>query len=396
MTDAPASESILRVGVPTAPAPTYPVRLERGAFRRLGELVAELGTWSRAVVVADSNVAGLYGEDAVRSLEAAGTAAGLETFPAGEAAKSRSTWSELTDRLLAAGIGRDGLVVALGGGVTGDLAGFVAATCMRGLPWVVVPTSLLAMLDSAVGGKTAVDTPAGKNLVGAFHHPRLVVADPDLLATLPPAHVRAGLAEGVKTAAIRDVALFAWMEEHAAELRGGDTEALGRLVRECVRHKAEIVAADPEEAGLRQILNFGHTAGHALELLSGYSMLHGEAVAAGMRVESRLGEVLGVTETGSAERLARLLDACGLPDSLAAPAEERPFEGEMTPTALLAAARGDKKARSGQVRWVLLERIGAVAPDGDGTWSHAPEARQLAGGLAAAFPAAADVRDSAS
>ncbi|MGD8496645.1 MAG: 3-dehydroquinate synthase family protein, partial [Gemmatimonadales bacterium] len=223
MNDSPASESVLRVGVPTAPAPTYPVRLERGAFRRLGEIVAELGDWSRVIVVADATVAALYGEDAVRSLEAAGMAATLETFAAGEAAKSRSTWSELTDRLLAAGLGRDGLVVALGGGVTGDLAGFVAATYMRGLPWVVAPTSLLAMLDSAVGGKTAVDTPDGKNLVGAFHHPRLVVADPDLLATLPPAHVRAGLAEGVKTAAIRDVGLFEWMEEHAAELRGGDT-----------------------------------------------------------------------------------------------------------------------------------------------------------------------------
>lgn len=388
--------SVLRVGVPTAPAPTYPVRLERGGFQRLGEVVAALGEWPRAVVVADEHVARLYGADAVRRLESAGTAARLETFPAGEAAKSRATWSELTDRLLAAGVGRDGLIVALGGGVTGDLAGFVAATYMRGLPWVVVPTSLLAMLDSSVGGKTAVDTPDGKNLVGAFHHPRLVIVDPDLLATLPPEHLRAGLAEGVKIAAIRDVELFGWMEESATELRAGEAEALGRLVRECVRHKAEIVAVDPEETGLRQILNFGHTAGHALELLSGFSILHGEAVASGMRLESRLGEALGVTEAGSAGRLARLLDACGLPDLLAAPAGERPSGQGVDPAALLNAASGDKKARSGRVRWILLERIGAVAPDVDGNWSHAPDPQMLARGLAAAFPAAADVRDSAS
>lgn len=396
MTERSAPASALRIGVPTAPERTYPVRVGRGVLDRLGELVAAHGAWTRAVVIADADVGRLYGDAAVKSLEAAGTAARLVTFPPGEAAKSRATWTDLTDRLLAAGLGRDGLVVALGGGVTGDLAGFVASTYMRGVPWVVVPTSLLAMLDSAVGGKTGVDTPAGKNLVGAFHHPRLVVVDPDLLATLPERHLRAGLAEGVKTAAIRDAGLFAWMEDNAAGLRAANSEALDRLVRGCVEHKAEVVGADPEEAGLRQILNFGHTAGHAVELLSGYSLLHGEAVAAGMRLESRLGEALGVTEAGSAERLARLLDACGLPDVLAGSTPAGTFEAAVTPRALLEAAGADKKARGGGVRWVLLERIGAVAPDADGAWSHGFGTETLTRALDAAFPAAADVRDSAS
>jgi 3-dehydroquinate synthase len=275
--------------------------------------------------------------------------------------------------------------VALGGGVTGDLAGFVASTYLRGVPLVSVPTSLLAMLDSSVGGKTGVDTDSGKNLVGTFHHPVLVVVDPDLLSTLPPRHLRAGLAEGVKMAAIRDATLFQTLEEQAPALRDGDPPALLQLIEASIRHKAEVVAADPEETGLRQILNFGHTAGHALETLSGYTQLHGEAVAAGMRLESRLGEAVGVTEPGTTVRLEALLDAVGLLPGKWPGVDE-----------LLAAASADKKVRGGIVRWVLLERIGSVAPDSRGAWTHGLDKGAVVAGLRAAFPAEADVRDSAS
>lgn len=395
MTGRPWPEAGLRVAVPRPSARTYPVHVRRGALGRMGELVAALPGIDRCVVVADENVGALYGEAAVASLETAGLPARLVMFPAGEASKSRASWAELTDRLLADGLGRDGLVVALGGGVTGDLAGFVASTYLRGVPWVSVPTSLLAMLDSSVGGKTGVDTAAGKNLVGTFHHPVLVVVDPDLLSTLPPRHLRAGLAEGVKMAAIRDASLFETMEDQATELRDGDPSALLGLIEACVRHKAEVVAADPEEAGLRKILNFGHTAGHALETLSAYALLHGEAVAAGMRLESRLGEALGVTEAGAADRLAALLDAVGLPDVIAS-GREGTLPTRPDVDTLLAAASADKKARGGQIHWVLLERIGVVAPNSRGAWTHGLDEGAAATGLRAAFLAEADVRDSAS
>jgi len=395
MTDRP-SRTTLRVGVPAPPERAYPVHVARGAFARLGELVAEVAAAGRCAVLADANVASLYGEAAVASIEAAGLPARLSTFPAGEASKSRAIWAELTDRLLTAGLGRDGLVVALGGGVTGDLAGFVAATYMRGVPLVAVPTSLMAMLDSGLGGKTGVDTPAGKNLVGAFHHPRLVIVDPDLLSTLPRRHLRAGLAEGVKTAAVLAADLFGFIENSAKELRDGDPACLDRLIEACVRHKAEIVAADPEEAGRRQVLNFGHTAGHALEVLSGYTLLHGEAVAVGMRIESRLGEAMGVTKPGTAGRLATVLDAVGLPGTLAGLAAGDASGGGPDVEVLLEAASTDKKARGGAIRWVLLQRIGAVAPDSAGAWTHALDPAAVADGLRAAFPEHADVRDSAS
>lgn len=387
---------ILRVNVPGSPQRDYPVRVGRGLLDRLGALVSEAAPAHRYVLIADAEVAALYGARAESAFEVAGLRADLLTFPAGERHKSRSTWAELTDRMLAAGIGRDAAVVALGGGVTGDLAGFTASTYMRGLPFVVVPTSLLAMLDSAVGGKTGLDTPAGKNTVGAFHHPRAVIVDPDLLATLPAAERRAGLAEGVKAAAIADAGLFTWIEERAVALRDGEIPALEHLVTSSLSIKAKIVAADPEEAGGREVLNFGHTAGHALEALAGLELSHGEAVAAGMRLEARLGERVGVTEPGTAARLAAALDACGLPDAVRAPGASERFGGVLTAERLLGAAAADKKARRGTVRWVLLQSIGGVAPAADGGWAHAFAADELSTQLAAALRPAADVRDSAS
>lgn len=362
----------------------YEVRIEPGALRELGAACREaLPGAHRFAVVSDSKVARLYGQEAVASLRAAGADAGLHAFPAGEWNKSRTEWARLTDAMVRAGCGRDAAVVALGGGVTGDLAGFVAATYMRGVPVIQVPTSLLAMLDSAVGGKTGVDTEAGKNLVGAFHDPALVLIDPDLLATLPAHQRRAGLAEAVKTAAILDADLWGWMEERSDPLRDGDADALPTLVHRVVEHKIRVVERDPRESDLRAVLNFGHTVGHALELLGGYSILHGEAVASGMRVEAWLGESLGVTEAGTARRLAALLAACGL---------DRAWEEERSPGQLWEALGRDKKMRGGRVRCVLLRRIGEVARTDDGLHAFPIPPEEGEAWLAAARAAEADGR----
>ncbi len=344
------------------PHGAYPLFIEAGALDAVADRCAEHAPAHRYAVIADSQVARLYGARVVESFSAAGAEAVLITFPAGEWNKTREQWAGLSDRMLAAGFGRDTAVIALGGGVTGDLAGFVAATFMRGVPVVQVPTTLLAMLDSSVGGKTGVDTDAGKNLVGAFHHPAAVLIDPAVLGTLPRHQRCAGLAEAVKTAAILDEGLWERMEAECTSLAGGDAEALAALVADVVAHKARVVEVDPSESGLRAVLNFGHTVGHAIESLEGYTVLHGEAVAAGMRVEARLGEALGVTESGTAQRIADLLAGCEL---------DREWEGERRADELREAMTRDKKGRRDRIRCVLLRRIGHVATDSGGAYTFA-------------------------
>ena len=284
------------------------------------------------------------------------------TFPAGEASKTRETWAHLTDQLLQRGFGRDTALVALGGGVTGDLAGFVAATFLRGVPFLQVPTTLLAMLDASVGGKTGVDTPAGKNLVGAFHQPAAVVMDPAVLATVPEADLRAGLAEAVKHAAILDAVHFGWLGGAAGPLLARDLGAIEMLIRRSVAIKVEIVQRDETEKGRRAVLNAGHSVAHALEVATGYRISHGEAVAIGLVVEASLGEELGVTESGTAAVLAALLQQFHLPTGIPA---------DTSPDALLDAMRADKKNRSGAIRLALLARIGTPAGDETKGWTTA-------------------------
>ena len=270
-------------------------------------------------------------------------------FPGGEDHKTRETWTRITDELLKSGFGRDTGLIAVGGGVAGDLVGFVAATYMRGVPLIQVPTTLLAMVDASVGGKTAVDTPAGKNLVGAFHPPQAVVMDPLLLRTLPEPEFRNGLAEAVKHAALDSRSHFEWLGSHAREIQEQDPIAIEELLRRNVDVKAGIVEEDETEQGRRALLNLGHTVAHALEAGSGYTLSHGDAVATGLIVEARLGEQLGVTERGTAQQLAELIGRFGLPDSgrLVRPIEQ-----------LLEAMKVDKKNRDGRIRLALLERIG--------------------------------------
>lgn len=333
---------------------TYPVLIQEGLRHRLPELLAVHAPAYRYAVVCDTNVEPLYGTEAVNACRRAGLVADLFSFPAGEANKTRQQWSNLTDRLLDAGLGRDAAVVAVGGGVTGDLAGFVAATFMRGIPVVQVPTSLLAMIDASVGGKTGVDVGPGKNLVGAFHAPRMVVVDPETVATLPERERAEGLAEAVKHGAIADAEYFESLARENRVLLAGDPDATGRAVARSVEIKARVVSEDERESGLRQILNFGHTYGHALEAACGYGVGHGTAIAAGMVLEARLGERAGVTETGAARRLEDVLRAFGL--------GALPHIPEGTAAVIPRLAR-DKKAREGAVRFVLLERIGSVARD---------------------------------
>jgi 3-dehydroquinate synthase len=375
----------VRVEVPPDPGTSYDVIVERGGLARLGPCCVDAAPAHAYALISDSRVAGLYGRAALDSFGSTGRRAELFEFPAGEWNKSRETWAELSDDLLAAGFGRDTVVVGLGGGVTGDLAGFVAATFMRGVPVVQVPTTVLAMVDSSVGGKTGVDAHRAKNAIGAFHHPALVLVDPDLLVTLAPFQRIAGLAESVKMAVMRDDALFDWIASAAPELREGEPDTVTQLIVHSVRLKAAVVEADPTEQGERAILNFGHTAGHALETLSGFSLLHGEAVAQGMRLEARLGESLGLTVGGTVERLDSVLSACGLPLEL---------DPDVTTRAILEAAGSDKKAREGALRWSVPARIGEAARTSSGEWTHAIDASSCEAELRAALRTAANVPDS--
>ncbi|HEX9895181.1 MAG TPA: 3-dehydroquinate synthase [Gemmatimonadales bacterium] len=324
-----------------------------GLLAHLPDIAARHVSGRRLVIIADDQVA--------RALTIPLDVPVL-TFPAGEASKTRETWAHLTDQLLQRGFGRDTALVALGGGVTGDLAGFVAATFLRGVPFLQVPTTLLAMLDASVGGKTGVDTPAGKNLVGAFHQPAAVVMDPAVLATVPEADLRAGLAEAVKHAAILDAVHFGWLGGAAGPLLARDLGAIEMLIRRSVAIKVEIVQRDETEKGRRAVLNAGHSVAHALEVATGYRISHGEAVAIGLVVEASLGEELGVTEPGTAAVLAALLQQFHLPTGIPA---------DTSPDALLDAMRADKKNRSGAIRLALLARIGTPAGDETKGWTTA-------------------------
>ena len=349
-------------GARTIALPTYDVTVAPGALER----VAGMASASRAhryAVITDDNVGPLYAARVRDAIGAARTT--VLTVPAGEAHKTRDTWARLSDELIAAGFGRDSLIIALGGGVVGDVAGFVAATYMRGIPYIQVPTTLLAMVDASIGGKTGVDTPAGKNLVGAFHQALAVVVDPTVLATLPRAHIRAGFAEVIKHGAIADEAYLARAVAAASNLGALDpaSHAMVDLVSRSIEIKADVVRRDEREGGVRKILNFGHTIGHAVELLSDYSMLHGDAIAVGMAYESTLAERCGVAAAGTADRIQHAVETAGF---------EARRPASMSPDRIVAATHGDKKARAGRVEYALPSRVGAMAGASSG-WSIAVE-----------------------
>jgi len=353
------SKQRIAVNLPGKQSRGYEILVGSGLFGSIATILSKFCPAHRYAVVTDDHVAELYAIKLSRMLHGAGSRADVFAFQHGEARKTRDTWGLITDAMLESGIGRDAALIAFGGGVPGDLGGFVAATYMRGLPLVQVPTTLLAMIDSSVGGKTGVDTAAGKNLVGAFHQPECVLIDPDLLSTLPDAELRAGLAEAVKHGAIADPEYLEWIEQAAPELLAGDPDALTRLIVRSVEIKAEVVGRDEHETGPRKMLNFGHTLGHAVEALSGYTLLHGEAVAIGMVEEARVGERLGVTGSGTAARLRRVLTRLGLPTSL-------PIE--LSADQVVGFTHGDKKNREGRVQYALIEGVGTPAVGRDGRY----------------------------
>ncbi len=337
-----------------------------------GPARAAHGRGRHVLLVSDSNVAPLYAGRVREALHAARPELLIGTciLPAGEESKTLAHFGKAIDALADLGATRDACVFALGGGVVGDLAGFAAACWMRGVDCVQMPTTLLSMVDSSVGGKTAVDIPQGKNLVGAFHPPRAVFADTAALRSLPARELRAGLAEVIKYGAIRDPRFLQWLEQEREALLAGDDEALALAIAASCEHKAEIVARDPLEKGERALLNLGHTFGHAIEAEQGYggmgndNLNHGEAVAVGMVLAAKLSADLGLAPAEDAARLAALLDVYGLPTRIPA---------GLAPEALLARMRLDKKNIAGRLRLVLWRGAGLaeVVPDVD-------EARVLA------------------
>jgi 3-dehydroquinate synthase len=327
----------------------YPVRIGPG-------LISDAESWRDAIrgrhilIVSDDNVAPLYAERMRGAMEGCGVDSAVLALAAGEAHKNLDAVSKVFDALAGLGATRDACVIALGGGVVGDIAGFASACWMRGIDFVQMPTTLLAMVDSSVGGKTGVDHAAGKNLIGAFHQPRAVIADLDTLATLPDRELRAGCAEVIKTAAIGDAAFFSWLEANAAALLARDAQALAHAISTCCRFKAGVVERDERETGERALLNFGHTFGHAIETQAGYgTLLHGEAVAIGMLCAARLSERLGLANEGDTQRLRSLLQAFGLPVEV---------PNGLQSDALLARMRLDKKNRGNTLRLILWRGIG--------------------------------------
>ena len=343
----------------------YPVYCRAGVRQSIREIAQLVAPSHRVAVISDSAVAPLHGEAIAAQFPADTTR--LFTVPPGEQEKTRARWAELTDALLEWGAGRDTTVVAVGGGVIGDLAGFVAATFMRGLPIVQVPTTLLAMVDASVGGKTAVDTPFGKNLVGAFHNPSAVVIDPELLDTLPHDVLRSGFAEMIKHGVIADAPYFDAVLQFAGAVRDHGASApnfaatITTLITGSARIKADVVAEDTREGGLRQILNFGHTIAHAVERVLNFELLHGDAVAMGMVAEARIAESIGLAREGLSMAIADAVERAGLPSRLPA---------GISLDDLIASTHGDKKARGGSARYSLPRGIGEMEA-AEGNWAVA-------------------------
>jgi 3-dehydroquinate synthase len=342
----------IRVGLG---ARSYDVMVGGGLVARAGALMAPFLPRGRTAVVCDETVRGLHGA----ALEAALAAAGIQTswvvMPPGEGTKSWQGLAEVSDRLLALGLDRGDVVTAFGGGVIGDLAGFAASIYKRGIDFVQIPTTLLAQVDSSVGGKTAIDTPRGKNLIGAFHQPRLVLADLDVLATLSPREMRAGYAEVIKYGLLGDFAFFEWLERDGPAVIARRPDALAHAVARSVRMKSEIVGADEKEAAARALLNLGHTFGHALEAETGYgeALLHGEGVAVGCAQAFRFSAMLGHCTTQDAGRAEAAIAASGLPTRIAdVPGGPFPIDR------LIAHMAQDKKAEGGRLTFVLARGIG--------------------------------------
>ncbi|HXX38850.1 MAG TPA: 3-dehydroquinate synthase [bacterium] len=333
----------------------YDVRIGRGLIGDIGDHLRGLGMTGRIAVLTHPRLEGLYGDRVTSSLRAAGYEAVTVTVPPSETSKSLRAANRLYDRLLEARLDRGSVLVVLGGGVAGDLGGFVAATFLRGIAWAAIPTTLLAQVDAAIGGKTAVNHSRGKNLVGAVHQPVLVVSDIDTLGSLPLREMQSGMAEVIKTGVIGSPGLFSYLEDGLKAVLRRDPDALATVVARCAAYKAGVVTSDEREEAGRIVLNYGHTIGHGIEAAAGYrGLTHGEAVAVGMTLEGRLAVRMGLCDAASMERQAALLRGAGLPVRVAdLRTRHRPSAG-----AIAAAMALDKKARAGRLRFVLPVEVG--------------------------------------
>jgi 3-dehydroquinate synthase len=348
---------------------SYPAYVDPGLLAQLGSIAGEQLKDRRIAMIADAVVHQLYQQGRLGQVSWSGETL---TVPPGESSKTRDTWTRLSDQLLDRRFGRDSGLIGLGGGVIGDLTGFVAATYMRGLPYILVPTTLLAMVDASVGGKTAVNTPQGKNLIGAFHPPAAVLADPLTLATLPDREYRSGLAEAVKHGLIADAHYFDWLEAHGPEILARKPDILAHLVRRSVAIKAEVVSQDERETGRRAILNAGHTVAHALEQASHYQLTHGEAVALGLAAECAIAEHIGAAPKGLTDRIGNLLNRLGLSTRL---------PQSLDRGAIIRGMELDKKNRGARIHLALAASLGEMYRRTG--WTTAVSEDAISAGLAA-------------
>jgi len=338
---------------------SYTIHLGQDASLSLEQVLSERSNAHQVALIADKKAYALHGRDVEAMTRKLFPNALLLLVPSGERSKSRRRKASLEDAMIEAGLGRDSLVIAFGGGVVGDLAGYVAATYLRGIPFIQIPTTLLAQVDSSIGGKVAINTKAGKNLLGAFHQPVCVLADIQFLSTLPPRQFRSGLAELIKHAIIADAELFEQLDQQLDSVLQMDPWIFTEALRRSMLVKARVVQQDEKEGGLRKILNWGHTLGHAVESLSGYKLLHGECVALGMCMEARLCHLLGWLSKEDEEREIGILKRAGLPVKL---------PDWIDPRKVLDATQVDKKVRGGRVQYLVHDKIGSMS-DADGMYT---------------------------
>ncbi len=328
---------------------SYEIRIGKSIIDRMILLIAKNHKATRYVIVTDSNVNRHYGQILLTSMIQAGMQASLMEIPAGEPSKNIATVMDITGKLLASGADRGTVLIALGGGVVGDLTGFIASVYMRSIPYIQIPTTLVGQVDSAIGGKTAVDLPQGKNLLGTFYQPRAVFADVNFLNTLPDKEFNNGLAEIIKYGIIEDEKMFKFLEENMDAVKSRDSDHLLKIIETCCRIKKSIVEIDEREQGLRRILNFGHTLGHALEAVSDYALSHGEGVALGMIAAAKLSVKMNYLSEGELIRVEKIITRAGLPAKIPA---------SFVAGKVIARLKTDKKKKDDQVHFVLVKKIG--------------------------------------
>lgn len=340
----------IKVNLDKEVSTSYEIYIGREILDRIGMIIAKSDIASRYIVITDSNVSDLHGERFLRALSDMGIQADMIEFPAGEASKNVDVMLDIIKKLLDMGVDRRSALIALGGGVVGDIAGFVASTYMRGIPYIQVPTTLLAQVDSSIGGKTGIDLSVGKNLLGAFYQPKGVFIDLSFLQTLPPREFNNGMAEIVKYGIIEDTELFSLLEDEAKTIKSGNMAFLETVIGRSCRIKKSIVETDEKEAGLRRILNFGHTIGHGIEAESGYTLSHGEAVSIGMAAAAMISGKLNYLPSGDMKRIRKLEEALGLPCSI---------PDFLSTEGILSRLKTDKKKHGNAINFVLLKKLGS-------------------------------------